>query len=128
MHNVDWVMFVYSQLLEMLKVLTKLYLYILLTYPLVGSYVSYSYSLVFHWIFNFWSYEYLAFWFLFRVVSTVISGVLFACFSTVNCILIVYSFLVMSLTVEARNERDYKFLPSEGSSNDNTPKTKLSRT
>ena len=40
------------------------------------------------------------------VVSTVISGVLFARFPTVKCVPTVYSFLVTSLTVEARNERE----------------------
>ena len=40
------------------------------------------------------------------VVSTIISGILFARFSTVDCVPIVYSFLVTSLSVEARNERE----------------------
>ena len=40
------------------------------------------------------------------VVSTVISGILFARFPTVECVPTVYSFLVTSLTVEARNERE----------------------
>ena len=40
------------------------------------------------------------------VVSTIISGILFAHFFIVKCIPTVYSFLVTSLTVEARNERE----------------------
>ena len=40
------------------------------------------------------------------VVSTIISGVLFARFSTVDCVPTVCSFLVTSLTAEARNERE----------------------
>ena len=41
-----------------------------------------------------------------KVVSTIISGILFACFCTVQCIPTVYGFLVTSLTVEARNEKE----------------------
>ena len=40
------------------------------------------------------------------IVSTVISGVLFAHFSTVECILTICSFLLTSLTAEARNKRE----------------------
>ena len=38
---------------------------------------------------------------IFQVVSTVISGILFARFPTVKCVATVYSLLVMSLAVEA---------------------------
>ena len=41
-----------------------------------------------------------------QVVSTIKSGVLFARFSIVEFIPTIYSFLVTSLTVEARNERE----------------------
>ena len=40
-----------------------------------------------------------------KVVSTVISGILFARFPTVKCIPTICSFLLTSLTVEAKNKR-----------------------
>ena len=40
------------------------------------------------------------------VVSTVASGILFARFPTIKCISTIRSFLLMSLTVEARNKRE----------------------
>ena len=41
-----------------------------------------------------------------QIVSTVISGILFARFPTVEFVPTEYSFLVTSLTVVARNERE----------------------
>ena len=41
-----------------------------------------------------------------RVVSTVISGILLARFHTIECIPTICSFLLTSLTVEARNKRE----------------------
>ena len=40
------------------------------------------------------------------VVSTVVSGILFVRFPTVECISTIYSFFLTSLTVEARNKRE----------------------
>ena len=42
----------------------------------------------------------------FSEVSTVIYGILFDCFPTVECVPTVFNFLVTSLTVKARNERE----------------------
>ena len=57
------------------------------------------------------------------VVSTVASGILFACFPTVECISTICSFLLTSLTVEARNRRERKplIILGKGSEENNSP-------
>ena len=59
------------------------------------------------------SWQDISFFILFQeVVWTVVSGILFAHFPTVDCMLTISNFLLTSLTVNERNERENRLFPT----------------